>query len=99
VIDQYFHEHALDGYILWQDNAKPHAVFETRLALLRLRIPTFKAPAWSLDLNLTEHVWTWMKNWIQEHYWEARYLVGRIPLQQLRQIILAAWNAVLDTYI
>ena len=40
-----------------------------------------------------------MKNWIQEHYWKARYRVDKIPLDQLRRIVLEAWNAVLESYI
>ena len=40
-----------------------------------------------------------MKNWIQEHYWEASYRVDRIPLSQLKRIIWEAWEAVPDSYI
>jgi hypothetical protein len=40
-----------------------------------------------------------MKNWIQEHYWEARYNAQSIPFAQLRQIIWGAWNAIPDIYI
>ena len=40
-----------------------------------------------------------MKDWIQEHYWEARYNVSRISLDQLRQIIWEAWEAVPESYI
>jgi hypothetical protein len=35
-----------------------------------------------------------MKNWIQEHYWKARYNISRIPLAELMAIILEAWKAV-----
>ena len=40
-----------------------------------------------------------MKNWIQDHYWQAWYNVAKVPLQELRRIILAAWEAVPDSYI
>jgi hypothetical protein len=40
-----------------------------------------------------------MKNWIEEHYWEARYQPDKIHLDQLRKIIQDAWDAVLDEYI
>jgi hypothetical protein len=40
-----------------------------------------------------------MKNWIQENYWEVRYNVSSISLDQLKEIIRAAWNAYPDSYI
>jgi hypothetical protein len=40
-----------------------------------------------------------MKNWIQEHYWQAVYDASKLTLSQLKQIILEAWNAVPDSYI
>jgi hypothetical protein len=40
-----------------------------------------------------------MKNWIQAHYWQAVYDASKLTLSQLRQIILDAWNAVLDSFI
>ncbi|KAH6714437.1 hypothetical protein BKA61DRAFT_550038 [Leptodontidium sp. MPI-SDFR-AT-0119] len=80
VVQRFFREHILEGYLMWQDNAPAHAAYETHL-------------------NLIEHVWNYMKNWIQEHYWEARYRVDQVPLDQLRQIVLSAWNAVPDEFI
>jgi hypothetical protein len=82
-----------------QDNAPSHRSLETRLNLLQRRIRNVKLPLYSPDLNLIEHVWNWMKNWIQEHYWEACYKVDMIPLTELRRIILEAWYAVPDEYI
>ena len=46
-----------------------------------------------------EHVWNWMKNYIQERYWEAHYEVAKIPLPQLKATIWEAWNAVPDEFI
>ncbi len=62
-------------------------------------IPTIKFPPFLPDLNIIEHVWNWMKNWIEEHYWEARYRVDKLSLEQLRVIIQHAWDAVPDDYI
>jgi len=100
-IQEFFNDpvNVLEGYIFMQDNAPAHRALETRLNLFRRRIPYLKFPPYSPDLNLIEHVWNWMKNWMQEHYWEVRYRVDRVPLPQLRRIILQAWDAVPDDYI
>ena len=87
------------GCWFMQDNAPAHRSIETRIHLLERRIRWIRWPTYSPDLNLIEHVWNWMKNWIQEHYWRARYNPSKITLAQLRQIILDAWNAVPDSYI
>ena len=63
------------------------------------RFPLSSSPLTRQIFNLIEHVWNWMKNWIQEHYWEASYRVDRIPLSQLKRIIWEAWEAVPDSYI
>jgi hypothetical protein len=67
--------------------------------LLLRHIPTIQAPRYSPDLNLIEYVWNWIKNWIEEHYWEVRYQPDKIRLDQLRKIIQDAWDAVPDEYI
>jgi transposase len=82
-----------------QDNVPSHRSKQTTENLRRRHIPTYKHPAYSPDLNLIEHVWNWMKNWIQERYWQARYNAAKIPLPQLRRVILAAWDAVPIDYI
>ena len=82
-----------------QDNAPSHRSYETRVNLHLRQIPYIKFPPYSPDLNLIEHVWNWMKNWIQDHYWQARYDVAKVPLSQLKEIILEAWEAVLEDYI
>lgn len=51
-------------------------------------------PRYSPDLNLIEHVWGWVKNYVQQHHWQAGYDVAKIPLSQLEAIIWEAWNAV-----
>jgi hypothetical protein len=87
------------GCIFMQDNAPAHRSIETRINLLERRIRWIPWPPYSPDLNLIEHVWNWMKNWIQEHYWRAVYNASKLTLAQLKQIILDAWNAVPDSYI
>lgn len=82
-----------------QNNAPSHRSYETKTNLLDRGIRWIKHPPYSPDLNLIEHVWNWMKNWIQEHYWEARYRVDKLSLEQLREIIWEVWEAVPDSYI
>lgn len=82
-----------------QDNAPSHQSQITARNLAKRRIRHIKWPRYSPDLNLIEHVWNWMKNWIQEHYWEVQYNVSNVPLDRLQEIIWAAWVAVPDSYI
>jgi hypothetical protein len=81
------------------NGAGPHRSLETKFNLFRRRIPNIRFPPYSPDLNLIEHVWNWMKNWIEEHYWKARYRPDKISFTELRIIIWEAWNAVPDDYI
>ncbi|PVH69129.1 hypothetical protein DL98DRAFT_439680, partial [Cadophora sp. DSE1049] len=53
-----------DKYMFMQDNAPSHGSYETRPNLLRQHIPTIRFPPYSPDLDLIEHEWNWMKNWI-----------------------------------
>lgn len=86
--------------LIWmQDNASCHRSKLTYENLHRRRIPYIKFPRYSPDLNLIEHVWNWMKNWIQAHYYAAYYDAAKIPLPELRRIIWQAWEAVPEEFI
>jgi transposase len=87
------------GCIFIQDNAPAHRSIQTRLNLLARHIHWILWPLYSPDLNLIEHVWNWIKNWIQAYYWRAVSNTSKLSLAQLKQIILDAWNAVPDSYI
>jgi hypothetical protein len=96
---QTFIEEHNEGYIWMQDGASSHRSKETQANLHLRRIPRINWPRYSPDLNLIEHVWNWMKNWIQRHYWLAYYDAKKVPLDDLRKILWEAWDAVPDTYI
>jgi hypothetical protein len=98
-IEQFFQEYTEAGYIFMQDNAPAHRSAMTRQNLARRRILYLKFPPYLPDLNIIEHIWNWMKNWIEERYWQVRYNVTNIPLEDLRRIIWPSWEAVPEDYI
>lgn len=97
LIEDYLRQHP--GCIFMQDNAPAHRSLETRINLLDRHIHWIPWPPYSPDLNLIEYVWNWMKNYIQDRYWEAVYNASKLTLTRLREIILEAWNAVPDSFI
>ena len=54
--------------VLMQDNASPYTSRFTKEELRERGIEPIDWPAFSPDLNPTEHVWAWMKDFIQENY-------------------------------
>lgn len=82
-----------------QDNAPSHRSRLTARNLARRGIRTRKWPPYSPDLNLIEDVWTWMKNYIQEQYFEMGWDVANMPLDRLRAVIWEAWEAVPTNFI
>ena len=61
-IQQSFELYSEEGFVFMQDNTPSHRSRETTENLHRRRIPNVKFLPYSLDLNLIEHVWNWMKN-------------------------------------
>jgi transposase len=70
-----FREHP--EYWLIQDNAPCHKSVRTKTELRLRQIRSVEWSPYSPHLNIIEHVWNYMKNWIQKHYWKARYSVRK----------------------
>jgi hypothetical protein len=98
-VESFFDANPDKPFVWMQDNASCHRSKETQENLRIRRIPYIKWPRYSPDLNLIEHVWNWMKNWIQKHYYAAYYDASKVPLSQLRRIIWEAWEAVPTDFI
>ena len=78
-----------------QDNARPHVAKATIKALRQRDITFFDWPAFSPDLNPIEHIWNWMKEWIEEHYQEE----ALSNYSTLREAVCKAWDAVPSEYL
>lgn len=81
------------------DSASCHRSGLTRDNLRCREIKTIVWPPNSPDLNLIEHVWAKMKNYIQDHYSLTGYDPRRVGLDELRRIIQEAWDAVPDEFV
>jgi hypothetical protein len=98
-IDQFLQVNPGMGFTWMQDNAPSHRSAETRENLRARNIPYIPWPRYSPDLNLIEHVWAWMKGYIQRRYYAVYYDASKISLVRLKQIIWEAWEAVPNEYI
>ncbi|KAI1006892.1 hypothetical protein K3495_g1318 [Podosphaera aphanis] len=91
-VEAYLSEERANGRtpIFQHDNAPAHKSEETRVNLQRRQIPTLRWPPYPPDLNPIEHVWSWMKRFIQLNHSTVNYDPSRIPLQELRWIVQQA---------
>ena len=78
------------GLLFMQDNAPGHAAQHTRDELRERDIRTIFWPPISPDLNPIEKLWNIMKDWIQDHYFNA----DKLSYDALRKAVREAWDAV-----
>lgn len=84
-IEAFLHANCDKDFVWMQDNTSCHRSKKTQENLRIRRIPYIPRPRYSPDLNLIEHVWTWMKNWIQKHYYAAYYDASKIPFSTAKK--------------
>jgi hypothetical protein len=93
VLHEWLQIHASENWIFMQDNAPCHKAQATMEEFRRRRIRLLEWPANSPDLNPIEHVWAWMKDYIQKYY-------PRPPsAAELKRQVLEAWDAVPEDFL
>lgn len=100
-VEGLFREEETWGRHPWfqHDNAPCHRSQITQENLQGRGIRTIPWPPYSPDLNLIEHVWAWMKTYINNVFSRLCYDPQKISLTNLRQLVEEAWNAVPDDFI
>lgn len=88
------------GMVFMQDNAPIHTAQKIRDWLETHGVEVTDWPPYSPDLNPIEHVWSWMKQWINEHYPELLEIGAcEESYEALHKAIKEAWQAVPQDYI
>jgi len=76
-----------------QDNAPCRGAVHTKKELQAREIEVIPWPPYSPDLNPTEHVWAWMKDYVQKNY------PRKLSRAQLEQAVYQAWDAVPESFL
>jgi hypothetical protein len=76
-----------------QDNAPQHKARATIEWLRNEGIPTFGWPPYSPDINPIEHVWHYMKSYIETYFAED------LTRAELNRVIYEAWDAVPEDFL
>jgi transposase len=93
VVDEWIQTNGSEDWIFMQDNAPCHKARATMDEIRRRGIKILDWPAMSPDLNPIEHVWAWMKDYIQNHYPRPA------SEAELKRQVLEAWNAVPEDFL
>lgn len=77
-----------------QDEAPDHRARYTQNKLEERDVHSIFWSPYSFDLNLIEHVWNWMKDWIQD-----KYDIEKMNYARLREMVEEVWRAVPNYYL
>ncbi len=79
--------HIVQSYKFQHDNAPAHKAKNTKNWLAQFDFPVLEDwPSNSPDLNLIEHVWSWMTTYVQKE--------APIDKRSLEKAIIAAWDEI-----
>ncbi len=85
------------GLIFMQDNALIHMSYAVRKWFEDIGIPLTDHPSYSSDLNLIEHIWWHLKNYVLQLHSELEDEgKGEKNLWVLEQALIEAWEAIPD---
>jgi hypothetical protein len=88
------------GLVFVQDNAPIHTAGKVDAWLENEGIITVDWPLYSPDLNLIEHVWAKLKEWVCEHYPDLRDVgSGDEGYQALWEAVKEGWEALDQDFI
>jgi hypothetical protein len=88
------------GMVFVQDNAPIHKVKKIKDWLELHGVQTSDWPPYSPDLNPIEHVWSWMKQWINDRHPELLEMGAcEDSYEALHEAIREAWQAVPQDFI
>lgn len=83
-----FSQRVGDGFVLMQDNARPHTARITQAALSDANISLLPWPAKSPDLNSIEHLWDQLKRSLKENHSHVN------TKQELINALKACWERI-----